>query len=263
METPYLSVIIPAFNEGGRIEATLGAVGAYLRGSGHSYEIIVVDDGSTDATATVVKDAMGKVPYLRLLRLGSNEGKGAAVRAGMLQARGDARLFMDADNSTNIDQVVKLLTFFKEGYDVVIGSRKIVGAEIQVAQSVVREALGTVYRATAHALVGLPFSDTQNGFKLFSGTAALALFSNLQTAGWSFDVELLARARCEGLKVKEVPIVWRNDAHTRMRVKDMLRMLIDLSRISRMRLRRGDWTKDSTRVADDSAVDVIVAGGEG
>jgi dolichyl-phosphate beta-glucosyltransferase len=205
-DEPYLSVVIPAFNEADRIEQTLDAVGEYLAHKGYPHEIIVVNDGSTDATAVIVKGAEHRWPHLRLLGFDRNQGKGAAVRAGMLRAHGDVRLFMDADNSTSIEQVDALLPFIERGYDVVIGSRTLAGAEIRVPQNLTREVLGSVYRAMAHALVPLPYRDTQNGFKLFSRVAARALFSNLYTSGWSFDVEILARAEGGGFQVREVPV---------------------------------------------------------
>jgi dolichyl-phosphate beta-glucosyltransferase len=234
MSDPVLSVIIPAFNEAGRVKQTLDKVDRFLSSTKRTYEIVVVDDGSTDDTVSAVREAQAHIRHLKLVQLSANQGKGRAVKAGMLYAKGRARLFMDADNSTSIEQVEKLIPYLQNGYDVVIGSRRCPGALVDVQQNPVREFLGSVFRAIANLLVPLPYYDTQNGFKLFSSGAAQALFTELQTKGWSFDVEVLARAGWQGLKVKEVPIVWINDDRSHLSLTGMIRMLVDLARISRM-----------------------------
>lgn len=224
---PYLSVVIPAFNEADRIGPTLDAVDAHLRTASYAYEIIVVDDGSTDATAVVVNQRVQSIPHLSLMRLPKNSGKGAAVRAGLLAAQGQWRLFTDADNSTSIEQVEKLLAHTDQ-YDVIVGSRQVAGADVAIKQGLLRETLGAIFRTITHLIVPLPIRDTQNGFKLFSAEAAERVFTHLSTVGWSFDVEALRRAQKLGLRIIEVPIVWKNDGRSRVRVRHMPRMLLDL-----------------------------------
>lgn len=226
--TPHLSIIIPAYNEGGRIGPTLDAVRAFIMRQSYPCEIIVVDDGSTDTTVAVVSKKVNLIPQIKLLKLPANKGKGAAVRAGMLAAKGNVRLFMDADNSTSIEQVDKLLPFLSQGYGVVIGSRRTAGAVITVKQAPMRDFLGWMFRLLAHIIVPLDVQDSQNGFKLFSREAAENTFRKLVTNGWSFDVEILVLAHKMSYRVREVPIVWINDGRSKIKAPQMVRMLIDL-----------------------------------
>ena len=228
---PKLSVIIPAFNEAGRIGSTLRKVSAYLSARPYAYEIIVVDDGSKDRTSDVISGL--RIKNLRIISSERNTGKGAAVREGMITAFGEMRLFMDADGSTDIGEIEKLEPYLKEGYDIAIGSRRAPGASVVIAQNTTREVLGAIYRKLVRTVLSNEneYDDTQNGFKLFSERATKAVFPDLQTAGWSFDVELLLLAKKEGLKIKEVPVVWANDQQSRMTFAGMLRMAIDLWRI--------------------------------
>lgn len=227
---PYLSVIIPAYNEQERITLTLQRVAAFLQQQTYSSEIIVVDDGSLDQTSEMVQSL--PIPHLSCMRLPQNKGKGAAVKAGVLAAKGQGVLYMDADNSTDIKEVEKLLPYLTEGYDVVVGSRRAKGANIQVQQNVIRTFLGGTFRFLVHTLTRTDVVDTQNGFKLFSQKSAQHIFNKLRTERWSFDVEALLLAKRGGFKIKEVPIVWVNDDRSRMRFSQMVRMLIDLLRIS-------------------------------
>lgn len=225
---PFLSVIIPAFNEAKRIKATLLDVGGYLELQPYTYEIIVVDDGSEDTTASLTKDLATSIPNTTLLRMPANQGKGAAVRAGMISSRGELRLFMDADGSTNIREIEKLLPFTHQGYDVIIGSRRIHGALIKVKQSLIRDFLGGVFRTLVHALTPVDVYDTQNGFKLFTQKAAEEIFFLTRVNGWSFDIEALLLAKKLGFKIKEVPIIWANSDDSKVRYRHMLRMFFDL-----------------------------------
>ena len=227
---PHLSIIIPAFNEEDRIGPTLDAVDAHVRSAPYTYEIIVVDDGSRDATARIVKEKIPTINRLSLISLPHNTGKGMAVRTGMLTARGEARLFMDADNSTSIEQVDTLLPLLGM-YDIIVGSRLVSGAVVAIKQGVFRDVLGAIFRLIAHATVPLPVRDTQNGFKLFSARAAQDIFSALKTDGWSFDIEVLVRGQNLDYRITEVPIVWKNDGRSKVRLHHMPRMLIDLLRI--------------------------------
>lgn len=230
-----LSVVIPAFNEVQRIRKTLQAIDRFFQSKEYSYEIIVVDDGSEDGTGNFVLNMQHTIKNLTLLVLPTHQGKGAAVKAGMLSAKGDAVLFMDADGSTSIEEVEKLLPYVSKGFDVIVGSRLIAGAVKKTKQNIFRELLGWLFRRLTHMLIQTNVEDTQNGFKLFSRVAAQKIFRELRTKAWSFDVETLVSAQKHHLKIKEVPIVWTNDGQSNMRFLHMIQMLIDLFRIRRDR----------------------------
>ena len=204
MSQPYFSLVIPAFNEGPCIADTLARSVAALEAQFPSWEIIVVDDGSTDDTADTVARTAASDTRVRLLRR-PHAGKGASVRHGMLQASGQWRFLADADLSMDLDQLPK---FFEAGGDVVIASRVGPGAE-RVGESWSRQVAGRSFNGFVQ-LVALPdVRDTQCGFKLFSADAAVALFQASRINGFAFDVELLFLARRCGMTVREVPIVWR------------------------------------------------------
>ena len=169
----FLSVIIPAYNEEKRLPKTLEILDAYLRKQPYNYEIIVANDGSKDNTGRAVETLIGKVAKLKLLDNHVNHGKGYVVRQGLLAARGRIRLFTDADNSTPIEEVEKLMPFFKEGYDVVIGSRHAAGAKLEPAQPPIRQFLGWGWRMLTNIVAGTwAIKDTQCGFKALSAKAA-------------------------------------------------------------------------------------------
>lgn len=227
-----LSVIIPAYNEEKRIKKTLLSVNEYLSRQNYDYEILVVNDGSKDQTATLVSGLSPQVKNLRLIDNQKNHGKGWVVRQGMLEAQGDYRLFMDADNSTAIDHVEGFLPYFQQGYDIVIGSRRIKGANIEVKQPWIRDFLGGVFRLIVHVLVPLGVTDSQAGFKIFSAKAAQAILPKQTLFGGSFDVEVLAIARKMRFKIKEVPIKWINDADSKFSgLNSMVRMLLEVLQI--------------------------------
>jgi dolichyl-phosphate beta-glucosyltransferase len=237
----YLSIIIPCYNEESRILVTLQAIKSYLSRQYYEYEVIVVDNGSTDATKLVVEGFAANFPQLRLICKKSH-GKGWAVKQGMLAAKGEYRLFTDADNSTDIVQLDKLLPYAKEGYDVIIGSRKAEGAVLTKPQPLFRVWLGNVFAWTVGIILPTGVKDTQNGFKLFSKAAAEAIFPQQAIYYWAFDVELLALANVYGFKVKEVPIVWVNDERSKMNFKGMARMLFEVA-IVRLYLISRDYKK--------------------
>ncbi|MBI4034145.1 MAG: glycosyltransferase family 2 protein [Candidatus Brennerbacteria bacterium] len=231
MPKPYLSVIIPAYNEAKRIPLTLIDVDRLLRETDYSYEILVVNDGSEDSTAEVVSRFAGLVKGLRLIDNKENHGKGFVVRQGMLEAKGALRLFMDADNSTSVDQVNKMLPYFKEGYDVVIGSRDIKGAELVPPQPFYKRTLGNVGNLIIQTLLLPGIWDTQCGFKCFSEEAAVKVFSIAKINRWGFDVEALALAKKMGYRIKEIPVRWVNDPVSHVKLKGYLSSLWDVLRV--------------------------------
>jgi dolichyl-phosphate beta-glucosyltransferase len=237
-----LSVIIPAYNEEERLPETLRQALDYLASEPYSAEIIVVNDGSTDATEKLVRGwPRGPIP-VRLLNhpMRSNRGKGASVRLGMLEGCGDFRLFMDADNSTTLDQVSRFWHSFGQGYDVVIGSRKMKGAQIAVRQHWVKELAGRLGNLVIRNLAVPNISDTQAGFKMFTRSSAEKIFPLLTIDRWGFDVEVLAIAAHLGYRIKEVPIRWINDRGSKVRTSAYFQVLAEVWRI-RGNLKKGRY----------------------
>jgi len=228
----YLSIVVPAYNEEKRLPKTLVEIDKYLRKQSYEYEIIVVNDGSKDKTAEIVKSLKFKVQNLKLIDNKENKGKGAVVRQGLLEAEGEYRLFTDADNSTSIDQVEKLLPYFKEGFDIVIGSRDVKGAVISNPQPWYRIILGNVFNLMVQIITGLwGIWDTQCGFKALSANVANDIFPRCKINRWAFDPEILIIAKKLDYKIKEVPIVWENDPESKVKLKGMIKMGFDLLRI--------------------------------
>lgn len=235
MSVPALSIVIPAYNEAQRLPRTLLRLREYLAARALAAEIVVADDGSRDATARVATEAGG--PDTVVLTGGPNRGKGHAVRRGMLAARGALRLMTDADLSTPIEELASLEQKLGQGYDVVIASRAAAGARIEVRQPFFREAAGRVFNGLVR-LVAVPgIQDTQCGFKLFTAAAAEACFGPARLDGFSFDVEALFIARKRGLRIAEVPVIWRNDEATRVSAAGGAAAFADLLRIRANELR--------------------------
>jgi dolichyl-phosphate beta-glucosyltransferase len=226
-----LSVVVPAFNEAERLGPTLDRVLSFLDDRLPDYEVIVVDDGSTDATTEVVARRMLYNPRVRILRNPGNRGKGYSVRRGMLEAAGAAILMTDADLSTPIEELLSLTPHIGR-CEVVIGSRATSGARILRHQPVYREWMGKTFNRMVQALVLPGVQDTQCGFKLFRRDAARAIFSRATIDGFGFDVEALYLARRLGFKVAEVPVTWIDNPATKVSaVRDGARMAADLVRI--------------------------------
>jgi dolichyl-phosphate beta-glucosyltransferase len=236
---PFLSIVVPAFNEEARLVASLARMGAYLEASGLDAEILVVDDGSTDQTADVAAKALG-ARRGRVIRNGENRGKGYSVRHGVLEARGRFVLLTDADLSTPIEEHAKLAVVVRDrDLDVAIGSRAVPGADVQVRQGWLRQSMGRTFNRIIRTATGLPFRDTQCGFKLMDRERVKPIFEKMIVDRFAFDVELLFLCARFGLSVVEVPVIWRNAAGSKVSVLvDPLNMIIDVLRV-RWRFRRG------------------------
>ena len=225
-----LSIIIPAFNEERRLPQTVEAIRGYLAARPMRAEVIIVDDGSTDGTAALVTSYHERYPFVRLLSNGRNRGKGFSVRHGMREARSEFALFTDADLSAPIEEADKLLEALRNGgYDVAIGSRALDRRLIQVHQSAARERAGIIFNFLVRCTTGLPFSDTQCGFKAFRRARASIIFEQQRSEGFGFDPEILFLAQRHGLAVKEIPVRWSNDPASKVHVaRDSMRMVADL-----------------------------------
>jgi dolichyl-phosphate beta-glucosyltransferase len=228
----HLSVVIPAYNEEKRLPKTLKEIDRYLSKQLYDYEILVVNDGSTDKTTQIVENLKSEIPNLKLIDNKINQGKGAVVKQGMLEAKGDFRIFTDADNSTPIEEIEKMWPYFKEGYDIVIGSRDLKGAILDPPQPIWRRILGEIFGFLTNLIVGTwGISDTQCGFKCFTKKAAEDIFPRCKISRFAFDPEILIIAKKLGYKIKEIPIYWRNDPDSKVKFKSMVNMGIDLLRI--------------------------------
>ncbi len=231
--SPEASIVVPAYNESLRMGPTLERIAEYCEGRRVSYEVIVVDDGSTDDTAAVAR-ARGA----RVVALERNRGKGAAVRAGVLASRGASILFTDADLSTPIDQFRPFQEKLLEGYDVVIGSRAIAGSKLEVRQPWYRETMGKCFNWILRRVLPLELRDSQCGFKLFRAAPARRLFEAARIDGFAFDAEILFLAARFGYRVAEIPVPWFNSLPSRVDpLIHGLEMLRDLLRIRLFDLR--------------------------
>jgi glycosyltransferase involved in cell wall biosynthesis len=227
-----LSLVIPAYNEAHRLPRTLTRVREYLDSQGEDYEVIVVDDGSRDETVALAEEAAACWPQLTVVGMGVNRGKGAAVRTGMLGARGEHRAFSDADLSTPIDELPRLRERLDGVCAVAIASRALPASDVSVHQPGRRELMGRMYNRLLRvaALPGL--YDTQCGFKVFTADAAERCFGPLKTMRFGFDAEVLLRARRLGWTVAEVPVRWSHMEDSRVNpLRDSARTLLDLFRL--------------------------------
>ncbi|MBM4402455.1 MAG: glycosyltransferase family 2 protein [Candidatus Cloacimonetes bacterium] len=229
----YLSIIIPAYNEEKRIGGTLTAISSFLAKKDFPSEIIVIDDGSTDATAAAVANFQFSIFNFQFLHHEKNLGKGAALKTGILASQGDFVLFADADGSTPIEELDKLLPYLsKKDFDIAIGSRYIKGANIQIKQPWYRRILGRLGNLIIQLFLLPGITDTQCGFKLFKGDIARKLFSKLTIKRFGFDMEILYLAKRKGLKIVETPVTWLDSPRTRLRpIRDAAKTLSELMRI--------------------------------
>ncbi|WP_461010343.1 dolichyl-phosphate beta-glucosyltransferase [Streptomyces capparidis] len=224
-----LSVVIPAYNEERRLRATLETVGRYLAASAASWEVIVVDDGSTDGTARLVRAAAGGEPRIRLLASPVNRGKGSAVRLGVLASRGRRVLFCDADQATPIEELAGLAAALDRGADAAIGSRA--GSAARDGRPALRRGLGRAGNRFIQAVAVPGIHDTQCGFKLFDGDKARAAFALARIDGWGFDVEILLLFTRLGWTVAEVPVRWAHQPGSKVRPLDYARVLGETLRV--------------------------------
>ena len=231
METTY-SIIIPAYNESQRLGASLDKLLAYIAQQHWTAEIIVVNDGSRDSTAEVVRSYSRSNPMVRLLENPGNKGKGYTVRNGMLHASGDVLLFTDADLSSPIEEAPKLFAAISNGADVAIGSRWL-QAELQTErQPLYRQVFGRIFNLLLRIVLGLRYKDTQCGFKAFNRNAANAIFPRQRIERWGFDPEILFLAGKFDLKVVEVPVAWAHDDRSKINpVTDGVRMFLEMLRV--------------------------------
>lgn len=231
----HLSVVVPAYDEEERIGQTLTSIASYLRKKDFLSEVIVVDDGSQDRTSERAARALQEMDRVRVIKLPQNLGKGAAVKEGVLQAQGDFVLFSDADLSTPIEELEKFWPWTGRGFDVVIGSRALPGADIQVRQSFFRELMGKTFNVLIRLFLMKGIPDTQCGFKLFRKDVAKNIFPLVKIKGFSFDAEALYLCRRGGYNIKQVPVVWRNSPQSKVKIiRSSLGMLLDLWKIKRL-----------------------------
>jgi dolichyl-phosphate beta-glucosyltransferase len=240
-ESIDLSVVIPAFNESERLPLSLPAVARYFAEQPYATEIVLVDDGSPDATFATICDLASHLPLpVTAARYAPNQGKGHALKAGFELTRGRRVLFCDADLSTPIEETERLLAILDGGTPVVIGSRKMKGASIEVHQPWLRESMGKVFTALARRLAA-DVSDTTCGFKAFDGDVGRDLFGRGRIWDWSFDAEILLLARIGGHRIHEVPVRWHDERDTKVRLfRDAVQSLLGLMRI-RLNLMQGRY----------------------
>lgn len=228
-----ITIVIPAYNEERSIEVILKSIMDYMaQKKDVAYDIIVVDDGSSDNTVKLIEDMRNKYAQISLIQLGSNFGKGKAVREGMLKGEGAYLLFMDADSSTSIKELEKFFPLINKNKDVIIGTRKVCGAQILKHQSFYREFFGKGFTWLSNFITKANVSDFTCGFKCFSQKSARQIFSRSVIDDWAFDAEILYLAKKMNFEIIEVPIVWKNDKSSKVRLfRDILNSLKGLFRI--------------------------------
>ena len=241
---PYLSVVVPAYKEKERIGRNLLEIKSFLESKNYDYEVIVVVDGSPDNTAEVAENYAGQIKNLRVISNKINHGKGFVVRQGLLESKGKYVVFLDADGSTSITHVEKCMSEFEKGFDVVIGSRKVQGAFVQIHQPKYREVMGEGGNWLIRIVLGLwSYPDTQCGFKMLTGESAHKIASRMVVDRFGFDFELIALARALGYKVKQVPVRWLNEEGSTVSLtgpNGFIQVIIDLFK-TKWRLMTGEY----------------------
>jgi dolichyl-phosphate beta-glucosyltransferase len=231
-EYPQYSIVIPAYNERARIPATLRSVLDCIRTRGWSAEVVVVNDGSRDGTADVVKEFAANAPEVRLLENPGNRGKGYSVRNGLLHSFGNVVMFTDADLSAPIEEAEGLFDAIAQGADIAIGSRWLERNRQTIRQPLYRQFFGRCFNGVTRLVMGLPFADTQCGFKAFTRAAAQTIFQLQTIERWGFDPEILFIALKRGYRIEEVPVSWAHDERSRVSyLKDGTRMLQDIAQV--------------------------------
>jgi glycosyltransferase involved in cell wall biosynthesis len=232
MASPQLSIVIPAYNESARIEGTLERVMSCVEQQGWDAEVLVVDDGSRDDTAEIIHRWMERYPRLHLIQNEGNRGKGYSVRNGLLQAAGEVVMFTDADLSSPMEEAELLMAALADGADVAIGSRWLDRTRQTIHQPLYRRFFGRCFNGVTRMVMGLPFKDTQCGFKAFKRPAAQVIFRLQRIERWGFDPEILFIARKLGYEIREVPVTWGHDERSRMSyLKDGMKMLEEMATI--------------------------------
>lgn len=227
-----ISLIIPTFNEEKRLGQSLQKLSDFLKNFNQEVEVLVVDDGSNDATVSVAHSFENKFANFKIIRLEKNQGKGQAVKTGALAAKGDTIVFSDADFSTPIEEISKLLEKINQGYDIAIGSRSLNRDLVKKHQSLLRERLGRIFNGLVQILAVPGITDTQCGFKAFKASSTKNIFEKQKISGFVFDVELLYLARKQGLRIAEVPVLWYNNPASKVNpIADALSTIYDLVRI--------------------------------
>ncbi len=229
-----LSVIVPAFNEEENLAANIGKFNDYLRRQNYDYEIIIVNDGSADGTKKIAEELAAENKNLKLINNKKNQGKGAAVRQGLLSARGEYRLFIDADNATSINHTDKIWAFFNNGYDIVIGSRNprdAEGARQASPQPIWKRFLGICGNRVIQSLAVKGIYDTQCGFKAFTKKAAEKIMPETTINRWGFDVEILVIAEIIGYKIAVIPVRWINSPNSRVGIKGYFSSFLEIIKI--------------------------------
>jgi dolichyl-phosphate beta-glucosyltransferase len=235
-----ISVVVPAFNEARRILPSLEQIFPFMEARHPDYEVVVVDDGSTDETVALVRRHFGQRPQLRIASYAVNRGKGYAVRYGAEQATGEVVLFTDADLSTPIEEIDKLLPYIEEGYDLVMGTRAHPAADVRIRQPFYREYGGKMFNVLIRLLLLKGFHDTQCGFKIFRRASVLPILSRQRVDRFAFDVELVYLAQAAGLRIADVPVVWMNSPESKMGLRGIIGAVLDVLRIWLGRV-TGQW----------------------
>jgi dolichyl-phosphate beta-glucosyltransferase len=232
LQRPFISIVIPAYNESARIGKSLGEVLRVVRERAWHAEVLVVNDGSTDSTAAMVAEFAQLHPEVRLLNNSENRGKGFSVRHGVLNAVGEVVMFTDADLSAPMEEAERLFEALRQGADIAIGSRWLQSKRQTHKQPLYRQFFGRCFNAITRLIMGLPFADTQCGFKAFRRPVAQTIFQLQRIERWGFDPELLFIALKRGYKVQEVPVTWGHDERSRLSyLKDGIKMLEDIAYI--------------------------------